>query len=318
VKRLGQGTFGAAYLATKAGSTEQLAAKLALREIEPEDQVSFMRELSILANNQHPATLRLLGFSLTPYPDRDEQGPVIITPWMTNDSLDKVLKRARSPPEWWTPTVKSKIVFGIAAGMAYVHQQGVMHRDLKPENIFLDANYEPVIADFGLSRAIDPSGMAATVGIGSPIYMAPEIIRLHDAGDASGPKYDFRVDVYSYAMILYAMFNPEQLPSYDRGGKPRNIADLTKHVCGGRRYAKLKDIPDYYWTLIERCWTHGWESRPQFSDIVEEMRATQQYALPGANLEELKQYEERMVNFAPEPPASNMSGSNERRKRPKF
>jgi serine/threonine protein kinase len=293
---LGKGSYGAAYLATRTSTGEKVAVKLGLDPLEPDQQVSFMRELSILATNNHPATLQLLGFSLSPFPGSEEQGPVTITPLMPNDSLAAILKKTRrSPPAWWTPTVKSKIVFGIAAGMAYVNNQQVMHRDLKPDNVFLDANYEPVIADFGFSRSVTADLLNATVGIGSPLYMAPEIISKHDSG--GGPTYDFRVDVYSYALILYALFNPDIVPTYDTGRKPRNVPELTRHVSEGRRYAHIKEIPDFYWGLIESCWAHGWESRPHFSDIIDLFRKDHQYALEGTNMDQLIAYEDKMLSF---------------------
>jgi serine/threonine protein kinase len=293
---LGKGTFGAAYLATRAGSDEQVAVKLAFEELESDNQVSFIRELQILAKNEHPATLRLLGFSLSPYPDRDERGPVLITTLMANGSLESALKKARSKaPPWWTPTVKSKIVFGIAAGMDYVHNQQVMHRDLKPDNIFLDANYEPVIADFGLSRSFNGDVLQQTLQIGSPLFMAPEIISAHESPGTR--QYDFRVDVYSYAMILYALFNRAQTPSYEGGGRPKTIAELTRHVTSGRRYAKLPEIPEFYWGLIEDCWKPGWESRPHFREIVDTLRKDHAYALEGADIAQLIEYEDRLLAY---------------------
>lgn len=87
----------------------------------------------------------------------------------------------------------------IAAGLCVLHRENVLHRDLKPQNILLsDCSDDPVlkIADFGFARALQPQDMAATV-CGSPLYMAPEILR-HEP-------YDARADLWSVGSILYEL-----------------------------------------------------------------------------------------------------------------
>ena len=77
-----------------------------------------------------------------------------------------------------------------------------MHRDLKPQNLLLTNASSDInsivlkIADFGFARYIDPSGMAETL-CGSPLYMAPEILRYE--------KYDAKADLWSVGCIMYEM-----------------------------------------------------------------------------------------------------------------
>jgi serine/threonine protein kinase len=84
----------------------------------------FIRELLILAENRHPATVRLLGFTIFGV----EKGPVIITPYTPHGNLAQMIKTERSGTALprWSPTVKSKCVFGVAAGMSYLHSRRVM------------------------------------------------------------------------------------------------------------------------------------------------------------------------------------------------
>jgi len=80
-----------------------------------------------------------------------------------------------------------------------LHRENVLHRDLKPQNILLsNSSTDPVlkIADFGFARALQPQDMAATV-CGSPLYMAPEILR-HEP-------YDAKADLWSVGAILYEL-----------------------------------------------------------------------------------------------------------------
>lgn len=87
----------------------------------------------------------------------------------------------------------------LASGLNVLHRHNFIHRDLKPQNILLIAERPPVlrIADFGFSRALLPQDMAATI-CGSPLYMAPEILR-HE-------KYDSRADLWSVGAILFECF----------------------------------------------------------------------------------------------------------------
>ena len=63
-------------------------------------------------------------------------------------------------------------------GVNYLHQQGLVHRDLKPENILLDDNFNVKLIDFGFASNItgwEGTGFNTTK-VGSPMYMAPEIL----------------------------------------------------------------------------------------------------------------------------------------------
>ena len=76
-----------------------------------------------------------------------------------------------------------------------------MHRDLKPENILLDDTYDNLnikLTDFGFARYFDPSEGSDTQ-LGSPIYMAPEIIK--------GKNYNSKVDIWSLGIITYFLLS---------------------------------------------------------------------------------------------------------------
>ena len=88
------------------------------------------------------------------------------------------------------------ILIGIALGMEYLHNHGIIHCDLKLQNILLDEFLYPNFIDFGDSKPINLELNRSQNG-GKPFYMAPEI------SDEKSSSYSFPVDVYSYGIIAY-------------------------------------------------------------------------------------------------------------------
>ena len=72
----------------------------------------------------------------------------------------------------------------------------MIHRDLKPENIFFHNN-RIKLGDFGFSKALMNESPVATTMVGSPVYMAPEVLR--------GQAYTLKADIWSLGVILYEM-----------------------------------------------------------------------------------------------------------------
>jgi eukaryotic-like serine/threonine-protein kinase len=83
----------------------------------------------------------------------------------------------------------------LADSLAHVHAQGVMHRDVKPSNILLDEDNTPYLADFGIARTVDTTGLTTTGElVGTAGYLAPEQVR--------GEEVSFAVDVYALGLVL--------------------------------------------------------------------------------------------------------------------
>lgn len=72
----------------------------------------------------------------------------------------------------------------------------IMHRDIKPENIFF-ANGKVKLGDFGFCKGLKPGEHMAKTMLGSPIYMAPEVLK--------GENYTTKADIWSLGVVLYEM-----------------------------------------------------------------------------------------------------------------
>ena len=113
-----------------------------------------------------------------------------------NVNLKQVLD---SRPPWWTSSAIAIVILGVARGLDYIRDVGMIHRDLKPSNILLDAHHHPKICDFDCARIegdVDDSASMTTC-VGTVSYMAPEVTTGH---------YTSKIDLYSYGVILYEMF----------------------------------------------------------------------------------------------------------------
>jgi serine/threonine protein kinase len=209
---------------------------------------------------------------------------------MRNGTLSNALRRERekSPLPGWNATRKSICLFGIVATMAYIHDQHIIHRDLKPENVFLNDGFEPYLADFGISRHCMAGSLEKTAALGTPLYMSPELF-------SEDGMYGKEVDVYAFAITCYQFFAAPT--TLDDNPRPfRDTAQLFRRVQKGARFVRLREIPDFHWSVIERCWKQAPTDRPTFLDLLEEFRSEHAYRFPGANEAELLEYEERILN----------------------
>lgn len=113
------------------------------------------------------------------------------------------------------------IAVGTAKGLAYLHEEcleWVLHCDIKPQNILLDSDYQPKVADFGLSKLLNRGGTSMNGSSFSRIrgtrgYMAPEWVY--------NLPINSKVDVYSYGIVVLEMVtgkSPIGFHSLDGGG----------------------------------------------------------------------------------------------------
>ncbi len=117
----------------------------------------------------------------------------LVTELVRGQTLRAFAERERC----WPPELGAILVQQVALALAHAHQAGVVHRDLKPENIMLREDGVLKLMDFGIARVLDPAERMTQTGalVGSPAYMAPEVID----GQAAGPE----ADVFALGTLLY-------------------------------------------------------------------------------------------------------------------
>jgi serine/threonine-protein kinase len=150
----------------------------------------FLREIRITAVLQHPNILPLL--------DSGASGALC---WYAMPHIEGQSLRHRLAEGPLPVRDALRIAVAVAQALDYAHQRGIIHRDIKPENILFSSG-QPMVADFGLARAVagsHASGITATgLPLGTPAYMSPE--------QATGAiDVDHRADLYGLGCILYEM-----------------------------------------------------------------------------------------------------------------
>jgi len=134
-----------------------------------------------------------------------------------------------------------------------------------------------------LSRSM---ALEMTMAIGSPLFMAPELLIDKD-------EYDEKADVFAFAVTLHRFFTDSNV--FADGQAPRSSQQVQQWAIGARRLGRPAGVSDFLWALIEACWDQEPGNRFSFKVIARHLsRRTEKYAFPGANIDAVKEYEKRV------------------------
>jgi len=190
---LGRGASGSVYRALNFLTGETVAIKsISLLTLPPTSLPDIMSEIDLLKNLHHPNIVKYKGFA------RDKENLFIVLEYCENGSLQSILKKFGKFPESLVAVYVSQVL----EGLIYLHEQGVIHRDIKGANILTNKDGSVKLADFGVSSRV--AGEGDTEVVGSPYWMAPEVIEQAGASTAS--------DVWSVGCVVVELM--EGRPPY--------------------------------------------------------------------------------------------------------
>ena len=190
--KIGAGGFGDVYKGVHVESHATVAIKQILLEGENVDMVGLQNEIAMMKIVSHPNIVKFEGAYL-----ENESMLWICMEFIDAGALTDVIAfREMSEPEI------AYVCRPILEALEFLHQFNVIHRDIKSENILLSKTGDIKLADFGFStRLSDDNPKAQGQVVGTPYWMAPEIVR--------GQPYGIEVDVWSLGIAAIEMADAE-------------------------------------------------------------------------------------------------------------
>ncbi|HWB13180.1 MAG TPA: FHA domain-containing serine/threonine-protein kinase [Pirellulales bacterium] len=238
LQRIGQGGAASVYKAQHSRMGQIVALKVFPRSLLqlPDAAARFRRETQASVRVNHPHVVAGYGSKCF-----DGRG-VLIMEFVAGDDLTRWLKRCGTLPVDWC----CEVVRQAAAGLAHIHQRGLVHRDVKPSNILASgASLQELphvkVADLGaanikFSDALTSTRITVLGGLlGTPNYIAPEQI---DDGHAA----DHRADIFSLGCTLFKLLtndlpwtgqNLQERLAARRNHAPRLVGELRDEIPPG-------------------------------------------------------------------------------------
>ncbi|CAA6666739.1 unnamed protein product [Spirodela intermedia] len=246
--KVASGTYGDLYRGSYC--SQDVAIKVLKPErINKEMQREFAQEVYIMRKVRHKNVVQFIGSCTRP------PNLYIITEFMTGGSVYDFLHKQRGV--FKLPALL-RVAIDISKGMNYMHQNNIIHRDLKTANLLIDEHEVVKVADFGVARVKSQSGVM-TAETGTYRWMAPEVIE--------HKPYDHKADVFSFAIVLWELLT---------GKVPYEYLTPLQAAVGvvqkGLRPTIPKSTHPKLKELLERCWQQDPSERPDFSEILENLR----------------------------------------------
>ncbi|XP_050738470.1 serine/threonine-protein kinase Tao-like isoform X1 [Eriocheir sinensis] len=240
LREIGHGSFGAVYYARHVATKEVVAIKkMSYNGKQSADKwQDILKEIRFLRSLRHPNTVTYRGCYL-------KESTVWLVMEYCLGSASDIIEVHRQPLR---EEEISAICEGCLQGLSYLHSLGKIHRDVKAGNILLTENGTVKLADFGSASITSP----ANSFVGTPYWMAPEVILAMDEG-----QYDGKVDVWSLGITCIEL--AERKPPYFN----MNAMSALYHIA--QNDAPKMSAPDWskdFQHFVEACLQKSPPDRP--------------------------------------------------------
>jgi serine/threonine protein kinase len=239
---LGEGGIARVFKAVNTQIDRLVAIKILKPEMSGSQELveRFLREGRTANRVRHPNVVEVFDVATT-----NEGVPFLVQELLVGETLHAYMQRKQNTMSLLQ--IVERIV-PIVDAIAYAHECGVVHRDIKPENIYLKHDRDlvvPKVLDFGISKVRDQNVRTTATGVvvGTPAYMAPEVIMYDPAADG-------RVDQWSVGVLLYEML-AGRLPF-----ESQSVSALFVEICSKPIRPIRELVPelseDIAW-IVHRC-----------------------------------------------------------------
>lgn len=248
---LGEGAMGTVLRVHDRELSRQAAMKMLREGLEssPGVRAAFVDEARLAAQLQHPGIVAIYDRGVLP----DGRPYFTMSEIRGRTLADEINRHAKEGVEAEVALRRLvPLMVRVCDAVAYAHGRGVVHRDLKPSNIMLGEHGEVYVVDWGIGKVVDAesqiftvrstTGLATQAGsvVGTPAFMAPELVSGHAAGTST--------DVYALGATLYTVLaarHPyrafsaqgviervlEGPPPDVRGAGPWRVPDELAEIC---------------------------------------------------------------------------------------
>ncbi|XP_072221087.1 TRAF2 and NCK interacting kinase a isoform X14 [Leuresthes tenuis] len=199
VELVGNGTYGQVYKGRHV-KTGQLAA-IKVMDVTGDEEEEIKAEINMLKKYSHHRNIATYyGAFIKKNPPGVDDQLWLVMEFCGAGSVTDLIKNTKgnSLKEEWTAYICREIL----RGLTHLHQHKVIHRDIKGQNVLLTENAEVKLVDFGVSAQLDRTVGRRNTFIGTPYWMAPEVIACDENPDAT---YDFKSDLWSLGITAIEM-----------------------------------------------------------------------------------------------------------------
>jgi len=214
----------------------------------------------------HPNVLPFLGYFI----DRSTTYPHLVSEWMVNGSLQRYIYD--NQPSKGLGTIR--MLHGISLGLDYLHSKGVVHGDLKSPNIVISPSGSPLIADFGLSLAVNASMTFArhTANFsGSSRWMAVELLDFCN-GDSEGPNEPTKMtDVWAFGMVVYELLERD-VPYHTLKRNETVILAIFRGLLPKYTDINPSLMENKLWQMCSLCWNKQPKDRPTIGALASQLQ----------------------------------------------
>lgn len=248
---IAKGPGGDVLLAQYHG-TSVVFKRLAVSSLTSEGLKDFKARVELLAFLRHPKIVQFIGATF------DNLANVgLVLEYLERGDVFSLL-RSQMTLTWSDPLLK--IATDVAQGVTYLHNcdPPLVHRDLKSSNLLCTPTYSCKISDFGESKRQTVTGNLFSTIVGTPYWLAPEILREE--------KYDMQVDCYSFGIVMIELETRKD-PYYDL--RDYNTVDIMMLVAHGDLRPTIPvSCSPYRRQLILRCLDSDPRRRPKMTEIL--------------------------------------------------
>ncbi|XP_070409310.1 mitogen-activated protein kinase kinase kinase kinase 4 isoform X5 [Nothobranchius furzeri] len=199
VEVVGNGTYGQVYKGRHV-KTGQLAA-IKVMEVTEEEEEEIKLEINMLKSYSHHRNIATYyGAFIKKGPAGQDHQLWLVMEYCGAGSVTDLVKKTKGSclKEDWIAYICREVL----RGLSHLHSHHVIHRDIKGQNVLLTENAEVKLVDFGVSAQLDKTIGRRNTFIGTPYWMAPEVIACDENPEAT---YDYRSDLWSLGITALEM-----------------------------------------------------------------------------------------------------------------